>query len=107
DEAAIARMRAGAPVSLDYRALIEDLLRVAEVDYDAALAAVPLLPISLARPAAIAANVYRGIHREIRRSGYDNLHRRARTDPLVAGLLAGRALWKLYLSPRPSFTSRA
>lgn len=74
-------MRAGlAPVSDRYRALMEELMGVAEADYRDAFAAVPALPPFFARPVAVAAHVYRGIHHEIRRAGYDTLRRRVRTS---------------------------
>lgn len=99
DEAELVRMRAGGRIAPGYRALTEALIETAEADYDAALAAVPALPRAFARPVAVAAHVYRGIHREIRRRGYDNLRQRAYTAPLTKGALAARALWELARSP--------
>jgi phytoene synthase len=100
DEGEIARMCAGGPLAPGYRDLVEELMEVAESDYRAALEALPSLPASFARPVAIAAHVYRGIHREIRRRRYDNLRQRAHTLPMVKGVLAARALWELHRSPR-------
>ncbi|HSH45485.1 MAG TPA: hypothetical protein VK966_06500, partial [Longimicrobiales bacterium] len=64
--------------------------------YSAALAAVPLLPRSFARPVAVAAHVYRGIHNGIRRRRYDNLRTRSYTSAVAKGYHATRALWELY-----------
>jgi phytoene synthase len=102
DEEGLARMWAGGSISAGYRALVEELIGVAEADYRAALAALPSLPSSFARPVAVAAHLYRGIHREIRRRGYDNLRQRAYTGPLSKGVLAARALWELHRAPRPA-----
>jgi len=74
-------MRAGlAPVDDRFRGLVVELMGVAEADYRDAFAALPALPAFFARPVAVAAQVYRGIHDEIRRAGYDTLRRRARTS---------------------------
>jgi phytoene synthase len=100
EEVELARMCAGGQPTCGYCALIEELIGVAEADYRAALAALPSLPSSFARPVAVAAHVYRGIHREIRRRGYDNLRQRAYTGPLAKGRLAARALWELHRAPR-------
>lgn len=99
-EADLTRMCAGGAIPPGYRALIEELMGVAEADYRAALAALPSLPPSFARPVAVAAHVYRGIHREIRRHGYDNLRQRAHTLPLAKGALAACALWELHRARR-------
>jgi phytoene synthase len=63
-----------------YRDLLETLMAEAEADYAKAFEAIPSLPPFFQGPVAVAASVYRGIHREIRRNGYDNLNRRARTS---------------------------
>jgi phytoene synthase len=85
-----------------YAALLEELMSVAEADYAAGLEALRDLPLSFARPVAVAAHVYRGIHREVRKLGYDNLHHRAHTGSAAKALLAGRALWDLGRRPRPT-----
>jgi phytoene synthase len=87
--------RGASPVSPAYAALVEELMRVAEADYAAALAAVPRLPGYFQRPVAVAGWVYRGIHRAIRRNGYDNLRLRARTGGVEKAALAAGALWEL------------
>jgi phytoene synthase len=88
-------MVGAAPVSAHYAVLIEELLRVAERDYDFAFEAIPELPRSFQRSVAVAAYVYRGIHSEIRRRSYDNLTQRAVTSPTKKMVLATHALWNL------------
>ena len=85
----------GTPITPAYGRLVEELMVLAEEDYAAAVAAIPMLPTTLGRPVAVAAQVYRGIHREIRRNGYDNLRRRAYTSSMRKGLLAASGLWRL------------
>jgi phytoene synthase len=75
--------------------LVEELLRMAERDYAFALNGVRDLPPSFQRAVAVAGHVYRGIHSEIRRNGYDTLTRRAVTSARSKALLAARALWEL------------
>lgn len=99
-EAALARMCAGGDITPAWRALAEELMAVAEDDYRAALEAVPSLPPSFARAVAVAAHVYRGIHREIRRNGHDNLRRRAHTTATAKAGLALAALWELFRASR-------
>jgi phytoene synthase len=99
-EAALARMCAGGEITPAWRALVEELMGVAEEDYRAALEAVPALPTSFARAVAVAAHVYRGIHREIRRNGHDNLRRRAHTNATAKAGLALAALWELFRASR-------
>lgn len=99
EEGRLASMRVGEPICDAYRAAMEEMMRVAESDYAAALEALPVLPRWFARPVAVAAHVYRGIHGRIRRNNYDNLRRRAYTMPATKGLLAGRALWQLHRAP--------
>jgi 15-cis-phytoene synthase len=84
-----------APVPQGYAALTEELLAHAEADYREAFPAIAALPPFFQRPVAVAARVYEGIHREIRRNGYDNLRRRAFTNLPRKGMLAGAALLEL------------
>jgi phytoene synthase len=63
-----------------YRDLLETLIAEAEADYTKAFEAIPSLPSFFQGPVAVAASVYRGIHREIRKNGYDNLNLRASTS---------------------------
>lgn len=88
-------MCGGRPISQSYMHLVDELMRAADGAYDLAFAAIPRLPAFFQRPVAVAAGVYRGIHREIRRNGYDNLRRRAHTSSAAKALLAVRALYDL------------
>jgi 15-cis-phytoene synthase len=83
------------PIPTRYGALLEELMEIAEQDYRRAFSAIPALPPSFQRPVAVAAGVYRGIHAEIRRHGYDNLRRRAQTSTSTKLVLAALALWEL------------
>ena len=83
---------AGRPIGPAYRALIEELIAVADVDYDRAADAIPRLPVEFRRAAGVASAVYRGIHDAIRRNGYDNLRRRAYTTRSQKVILAATAL---------------
>lgn len=82
-------------VSPGYRALLEELMSRAEEDYERAFQGIPFLPSFFQGPVAVAANVYRGMHGEIRKNAYDNLNRRAHTSLLRKITLAARGLWKL------------
>jgi phytoene synthase len=62
----------GAPVPAAYSDLMESLMLVADHHYDRAFEAIPSLPRFYARPVAVAARVYQGIHDSIRRNHYDN-----------------------------------
>jgi phytoene synthase len=92
-----AMARGDAPVLPGYVELLEFLMAEAEERYEAALSVVPDLPSSYQRPVAVAAWVYRGIHDEIRRNGYDNLRRRAYTGPVRKAWLTSGALGTLAL----------
>lgn len=94
DALASAALRRSAPPP-GYPALVEELLGQAEADYREAFPAIAGLPPFFQRPVAVAARVYEGIHREIRRNGYDNLQRRAFTNLPRKGMLAGAALLEL------------
>lgn len=60
-----------------WRELMERLMERADSDYRSAYEGMPHLPWSFRIAVAVAASVYRGIHDEIRRNGYDNFRRRA------------------------------
>jgi phytoene synthase len=90
------------PVDAHYRALMEELIAVAEREYDTALEAIPLLPSSFRRSVAVAAAVYRAIHNEVRKNGYDNLTRRAVTSRPRKLRLAAAAMISLGRVRRPS-----
>jgi len=81
-----------------YRELIEDLMAVAQRDYDLADEAIARLPREFRRAAAVASAVYQGIHPAIRRNGYDNLRRRAYTSQSRKAALAATALFSLAVS---------
>lgn len=79
-ECELEEMRRGRrPITPAYRAVIESLLTTADGEYRRASEAIPYLPASFRRTVAVATAVYRGIHDEVRSSGYDNLTRRAVT----------------------------
>jgi 15-cis-phytoene synthase len=98
-------MRSGRrPIDDRYRALVEELMREAEEDYRRAFGGLAALPPFFARPVAVAAHVYRGIHDEIRRNGYDNLRRRAHTSLPRKMWLAARGLAEA-MDPRAARSS--
>ena len=87
-------------IPASYARLLDELMREADEAYARAFEAIPRLPAFFQRPAAVAAHVYRGIHHAIRRNGYDNLYRRARTTAPEKVLLAAGALWELRAARR-------
>ena len=82
-------------IDAGYRALIQDLMTIADEDYELAEQAIPMLPREFRRAAAVASRVYRGIHGAIRRNGYDNVRRRAFTTLPRKTVLAVGALMSL------------
>jgi phytoene synthase len=90
-----AKAKSGSPAVPGYRRLLEALMADAESDYEMAFEAIPTLPSFFQGPVAVAASVYRGIHDEIRRNGYDNLNRRARTSLSRKLVLGAQGLWSL------------
>lgn len=99
-------MAAGAPITAGYRALIEETMAVADRYYAQAYEGMARLPAFYARPVAVAAGVYHGIHAEIRSAGYDNLRRRARTSAAAKPVLAARGLWRLQQAGGPMLPRR-
>jgi 15-cis-phytoene synthase len=96
--------RGKSPIPPGYRSLMEELMAEADKDYEEAFMAIPRLPPFFQRPVAVAAQVYRGIHQEIRSNGHDNLTRRARTSlptkvRLGAGALRGLRALKTQAGP--------
>lgn len=83
------------PISEGYKTLVEDLMERAEADYQYAFRGLTAIPISFARAAAVASEVYKGIHRSLRRNKYDNFKRRAYTRWHEKAFLAFRALRRL------------
>ncbi len=99
-EEALARGCRGGELPGGYPELVEELLRSAEAEYQVAFTEIPALPRGVQLAIASAAHVYRGIHREIRRNGYDNLTRRAHTGGATKLGLLARAAWDLQLARR-------
>ncbi len=95
-----AKAENGSPAFPGYRRLIDELMAEAEADYEKALEGIPSLPPFFRASVAIAAYVYRGIHREILRNAYDNLGRRASTSLPRKMLLGVQGLWRLRRFPR-------
>jgi phytoene synthase len=92
DAADIAGMRGGWPAENAFRELMEELMAIADTDYQFAAEAIPRLPRQFGRAAAVASAVYRGIHGAIRRNGYDTVRLRAYTTTPRKVLLAASAL---------------
>jgi phytoene synthase len=90
-----AMLRGDRPIDSAYRDLTEALIEAADADYRLADEAIPHLPAGFRRASAVASAVYRGIHREIRRNGYDNIRRRAYTSQSRKLVLAGGAFLSL------------
>jgi phytoene synthase len=90
-----AMYRGDRPVTTAYRAAMEAMMATADVSYAAAFEAMPLLPATFRRAVAVAAEVYRGIHAEVRRVGYDTISRRAHTSLGQKVLLGARGLGRL------------
>lgn len=86
-----------------YKILVEDLLERAEADYNFAFRGLSAIPPSFARAAAVASEVYRGIHRSIRRNKYNNFQRRAYTRWYEKIYLALRALNRLRKTQKRPF----
>jgi phytoene synthase len=87
------------PVTASYRAAMEALMAIADVCYEAAFEAMPFLPPTFRRAVAVAAEVYRGIHTEVRRADYDPISRRAHTTLGQKVLLGARGLGRLRAAP--------
>ena len=88
-------MMAGGEITPGYRSLVHELMTRAEADYEEGFEGLAVLPPAFGRASAAAGAVYRGIHDEIRRNGFDNLRRRAYTSPLRKVRLAAGALTRL------------
>jgi phytoene synthase len=73
--------RSGERVPEEYRAVLEELMVVAEADYRAAWQGILALPEFLRPAVAVASRVYAAIHDAVRENGYDTLRRRAMTSP--------------------------
>jgi len=97
-----AQAREGSPMFPGYRMLLEDLMTRADADYARAFQAIPALPPFFQGPVAVAARAYQAIHDGIRKNGYNNLTRRARTSLLRKLTVGARALLDLSLLKRRS-----
>jgi phytoene synthase len=82
------------PMPAWYVDVVEALIAKADAYYERAWPGIRKLPGSFRRPVAAAASAYRGIHREIRRNGHDNLRRRAHTSRARKVALAAVGLWR-------------
>lgn len=69
----------GASPQPAYLALINDLMQIAESEYERAWEGIAALPSKVRPAVAVAADVYRGIHDDLRQNGYDNFNYRAHT----------------------------
>ena len=102
------RMASGeVPISEEYQSLLEDLMERAEADYQYAFRGLSAIPPSFARAAAVASEVYKGIHRSLRRNQYDNFKRRAYTRWYEKVFMAMRALRRLKLVQNRPFITTA
>ena len=99
-EQAAARARERAPLPRSWASLLEDVMRQAEASYELAWEAIPALPSGLARPVAIAAEAYRGIHDSVRANHYDVFARRAYTSRSRKARLVARGLSRLRAETR-------
>ncbi len=79
----------------EYIALIEDIMAEAESAYERAYEGIPSLPARLRKAIAVAAQVYRGIHEEVRANGFNNFTLRAYTSPWKKTVLARQGLKQL------------
>ena len=86
-----------------YTIMIEDLLERAEKDYSHAFRGLSAIPQSFARAAAVASEIYKGIHRSVRRNKYNNFQRRAYTRWYEKVYLALRALNRLKKTQKRPF----
>ncbi len=90
-----ARARRGGGVGAAYCGLLEELMGIADAAYADAYEGMPHLPASFQRAVAVAAQVYQGIHDQVRANGYDNLNLRAHTSLPAKVVLARRGYGRL------------
>lgn len=90
-----ARALTGRGVGAGYTGLLEELMGIADAAYADAYEAMPHLPASFQRAVAVAAQVYQGIHDQVRSNRYDNLNRRAHTSLPAKIVLARRGYGRL------------
>jgi 15-cis-phytoene synthase len=87
-----AKLKSATELPEGYAALIEEMISATEASYRVGFEGISELPRTLRLPVAVAARVYRGILREVRRNDYDSLNRRARTSGPRKAALAAQAL---------------
>lgn len=93
DRAVLERVRSGClPIPDAYRRVLDAVMVRADAWYAQAWPGIRRLPAWYRRPVAVAAEAYRGIQREVRRQGYDNLRWRAHTSLGTKLVLAARGL---------------
>lgn len=95
------------PVTAAFRTVLDALMTVADAHYCLAYEAMPFLPPALRRSVAVAAEVYRGIHAEVRRADYDTFSRRAYTSVGQKVVLGARGLQRLRAASRSMARDRA
>jgi 15-cis-phytoene synthase len=99
-----------APIPPGYAAALEELMGWADAGYGSSFQALPHLPAEYRRGMAVASRVYQGIHRAIRKAGYDTLRHRASTGTFTKAKLAlgalhdvaGTAKWRGFRGGRPA-----
>ncbi len=85
------------PLPSAWVAVVESMMAAADARYRQAWPGIRRLPGHFRRPVAAATAAYRGIHREVRRNGHDNLARRAHTNRLTKLVLAAGGLLRARL----------
>ncbi|MFW5973381.1 MAG: phytoene/squalene synthase family protein, partial [Bacteroidota bacterium] len=88
-------MANGDAITHEYRGCLTVFMRRADDLYHGAWSVLPVLPPSFGRATAVASEVYRAIHVDIRANGFDNLTRRAHTSTLRKVTLASTSMLRL------------
>jgi 15-cis-phytoene synthase len=83
------------PVPREYAALLEDLMVIAEREYQTAWQGLSALPEFFRPAVGVASRVYAAIHDVVRASGYDTLRRRAATSSASKLAIAAATLREL------------
>lgn len=105
----VASVARGLPGAVDdaWKGLMESLATRADRLYDEAFEALPRLPAFYARPVAVAARLYQGIHDALRSNDWDNGTQRAFTGRLQKVRLGIRGLSDLRKARRQADTRSA
>lgn len=90
-----------------YMAAMDELLHLAQAEYRATFAWLPIMPSALQPGLAIAARVYEGILSSLRRNAYDNIGKRAGTSIVRKIGIAVRAMHALGRARRAGMPARA